>query len=324
MEEQDTSSYKGTTINGIECDFFSCIEVMEARLMKHINRIEEKIDEQNKKLNMIIDSLLPRDTLHEEIPTSNRQSLDLHQLSDHTFVELPVEHIQEDSIDTIEIITDQKLESLSRADNSLLQQIKKRKFFECSDEPEVVEICEIIPQNRTGVAVVEYQEIADGGSYQEVEVTASSDGLGQIKQHRPQPTKITTIPPLPINNIEMLRALNKCLLSDRGLASDLIQILSGHCNDGDKQSAPTRMLSAVIGEDILRQSTWASKSTGRLRIAALGGVLSCMLKAASQSACGAISITFFRERVMEILHMIKIQCGQLVSKVEGGNLNQQQ
>lgn len=319
--EEEQESYKDS--NGIEFDFFGCLEVMELRLVKRFESIEDRLEEQNKKLSTIIEALSSNKKI-DEVKVTKPKSPAPKPHTDHKYVEIPFElHntslIGNELTDFPETKYPSPLHShidyysQTLPVSPLSQPQKKRKLENPLPEVEVIECIEIIPQNDNASNFLSL--ISMEHEYEEVEVEVEHiEELPKSFTHLPfqhnrgaKPfVKVNSIPPLPIDNIDILRGFNKSLATNKVMAAEFTRNLSLYCSD-DKDSAPELLITSIIGPTLLVQSTWASKSSGRLRIASLMGILNCVMKAAERAPFGGFLMNFFREKVMDLLHTLRTQ-----------------
>lgn len=120
----------------------------------------------------------------------------------------------------------------------------------------------------------------------------------------------------PLTNIDELRKFNKSLQQQLP-ADEFVQFMKRSLTTDDPNEIPEQILRAVISDQILIESTWASKSSGKLRLLNLTNFLKCCLRLGFFYS-NTFNLDLIRTKTIELLHAIRVENGlaprQLVKK----------
>lgn len=268
---------------------------LESRLMKRINDLEDKLIERYDR----IESLLGTNV------ANNDMMLNTHEMSPMTVVASEKVIDEVDSIKMSEIADTKSVEQ--HKPNSLLNtpniDISKSSIV----NPEVVKVYESYESscpNNTLIQVVEMTEeenFDEDNEYYNEYIIEEKITL-KPKMH----AETSCLPDFPIKDIQKLRVFNKGLQKEV-VAEKFVRCLR-KISGTDKEKIVEKFLRTVIAEHILVQSTWASKSYGKLRISNLTYLIKCFLRVGS-IVLSNFSFEFFRAKTIELLQQIRVQHG---------------
>lgn len=264
---------------------------LELRLMKRINDLEDKLMARYDRIESLLATNVP----------NNDMGLSTNETS--SMIIIASEKITADN--SIKTRDDTDLKSVENQKPDSLLSFPKKEKTKSNINPEVVKVYESYESScpNTFIQVVEMTEeddfIEDDEYYDEC-IIEEKTAL------KPKHTETSYLPEFPIKDIQKLRVFNKDLQKEI-VAEKLVRCLR-KISGTDKEKIVEKFLRTVVSEHILAQSTWASKSYGKLRISNLTYLIKCFLRVGS-IVLSNFSFEFFRAKTIELLQQIRIQHG---------------
>ncbi|XP_063701051.1 uncharacterized protein LOC134831286 [Culicoides brevitarsis] len=113
---------------------------------------------------------------------------------------------------------------------------------------------------------------------------------------------------LPFTNFDDVRNFNKSLVHQEA-SNNFVKYLQRHVRlDDPLMSVSEQIIRLVLSEQILIESTWASKATGKLRISSLENFLKCCLRFGNLYFDN-FTLNLVREQTMAMLHELRVENG---------------
>lgn len=110
----------------------------------------------------------------------------------------------------------------------------------------------------------------------------------------------------PFTNLESLRHFNKTLRIQQN-ADEFVNDVKRSINVVNEQLSE-QIVQFVISEQLLKDSTWASKSSGKLRISYLTNLLKCFLRI-GRSYNSNFTLEILRSKTIDLIHSIRVRNG---------------
>lgn len=117
----------------------------------------------------------------------------------------------------------------------------------------------------------------------------------------------TPYPNLPFTSFDDVRKFNKALVDDEE-TEKFVKYLKQHIVTNDPYDIAEQILSLVMAKKILADSTWASKSYGKLRISHLTNFLKCCLRIGS-FYFENFTLDLLRGQTIELLQQMRMESG---------------
>lgn len=111
----------------------------------------------------------------------------------------------------------------------------------------------------------------------------------------------------PFTNYDDLRKFNKSL-QNQSTADEFVRYMKDFVHTNNPVEIPEQILRTVISEQILIESTWASKSSGKLRISYLTNFLKCCLRLGLLFSDN-FDLELLRAKTIDLLHAIRVENG---------------